>query len=98
MSHVLYSITSNLEALRGKTVFNTYLSFGRSNKKNKLKDCSQCVLGLAHGMSIAHGMVKKRNASDMLVAPRISECFGMPWSDLVSYTLPFSAIVCLGLL
>ena len=37
-------------------------------------------------------------ASEMLVAPRISECFGLPWSALVCYSLPWSAIVCLGLL
>ena len=42
--------------------------------------------------------VLKIKASEMLVAPRISECFGLPWSALVCYSLPFSAIVCLGLL
>ena len=35
-------------------------------------------------------------ASEMLVAPPISECFGLPWSALVCYSLPWSAIVCLG--
>ena len=35
-------------------------------------------------------------ASEILVAPRISECFGVPWSALVCYSLPWSAIVCLG--
>ena len=37
-------------------------------------------------------------ASEMLVAPRISECFGLAWSALVCYGLPWSAIVCLSLL
>ena len=37
-------------------------------------------------------------ASEMLVAPRILECFGLPWSTLVCYSLPWSAIVCLGVL
>ena len=37
-------------------------------------------------------------ASKMLVAPRISECFGLPWPALVCYCLLWSAIVCLGLL
>ena len=37
-------------------------------------------------------------ASEMLVAPRISECFGLPWSALVCCSLPWSALVCLGLL
>ena len=40
----------------------------------------------------------KIKASEMLVAPRISECFGLPWSAFVCYSLPWSAIVCLGLL
>ena len=41
-------------------------------------------------------LVMKIKASEMLVAPRISECFGLPWSALVCYSLPWSAIVCLG--
>ena len=35
-------------------------------------------------------------ASEMLVAPPISECFGLPWSALVCYSLPWSVVVCLG--
>ena len=41
----------------------------------------------------------KIKASEMLVAPRISEFFGLLWSALVCYSLPWtwSATVCLGL-
>ena len=31
----------------------------------------------------------------MLVAPRIPECFDLPWSAFVCYSLPWSTIVCL---
>ena len=29
-----------------------------------------------------------KNALEMLVAPRISECFGLTWSAFVCYSLP----------
>ena len=44
------------------------------------------------------GTPSRIKASEMLVAPQISEYFGLPWSALVCYSLPWSAIVCLGLL
>ena len=48
-------------------------------------------------------MIKMKNdivikASEMLEAPRISECFGLPLSALICYNVPWSAIVCLDLL
>ena len=58
--------------------------------------CMKCLNIEKHEL-ISYIFQLQKKASEILVAPRISECFGLPWSALVCYSLHWSAIVCLGL-
>ena len=53
--------------------------------------------GICRGIKTEQGLLfiwSEIKASKMLVAPRISECFGLLQSALVCYSLPWSAMVC----
>ena len=74
-----------------QSVGNTFW-LGRLGRQNKMY--------VVDFPNVAKQFQSQIKASEMLVAPRISECFGLGLLKfaLVCYSLPWSAIVCLGLL